>query len=83
MRNRMKWLVAFGSLMFAAGCGPMESEETLDAAPSGDVHAEALTCEQKCSNARQTCISGCGTNTICLQGCRNRYEICMINCDRE
>ncbi|CAM4510696.1 hypothetical protein [Corallococcus exiguus] len=92
MMNRTKWLVALGSLLFAAGCGPMESEPSLDTASSsevqteeapgmGDTHAAAVTCAQKCQNQRNSCIDGCSpTSTTCMQGCRNRYEICILNC---
>jgi hypothetical protein len=82
MMNRMKWLVAFGTLMFAAGCGPMEPEQTADAPDTGDDYTAAVTCAQKCQNQRNTCVSGCSpTSTTCQQGCRNRYEICLINCN--
>ncbi|MBN9684724.1 MULTISPECIES: hypothetical protein [unclassified Corallococcus] len=88
----MKWLVALGSLMFAAGCGPMDSDQPLDPAPSSDMqaeeapgtddsHAAAVTCPQKCQNQRNKCIAECSpTSSACMQGCRNRYEICILNC---
>lgn len=83
MMNRMKWLVAFGSLMFAAGCGPMEPEQTADASDMGDTHAAAVTCAQKCQNQRNKCIADCPPSSpSCHQGCRNRYEFCLMNCDR-
>jgi len=89
--NRMKWLVAFGTLLLAAGCGPMEPEESFDTPPSSEAQAEdapgtlgthqaAATCAQQCQTARNKCINGCSTAPSCHQGCRVRYELCILDC---
>jgi hypothetical protein len=90
MMNHMKWLVAFGTLMLAAGCGPLESEDSLDtplpsaeqteASPgTQDIHA-AATCAEQCQAARARCASNCNGNSTCLHRCQINVELCIRGC---
>ena len=82
MMTRMKWMVAIGTLLLTAGCGPLESEDSLPPL-STDVETEASPetldaySTSRCQADRDRCFARCGQDTPCRQRCRINFELCV------